>query len=178
MLIYCLSKKDVEPLTQQGHVVLTEAHEEVIARCDAIVYRSSEADLEMVEFLASCHRCPVFYDLDNPDYQLPEYSSEKAYPEQTQSFLGVLMEMYRTYLAKNSDYSPANILATGEIGLVTRLWDKMARLLSLSGFEFTVAESRYSAPKQPKNEAIEDTLLDMAVYAIIGILLRKGQWGK
>jgi hypothetical protein len=69
-------------------------------------------------------------------------------------------------------------MGTGEIGLVTRLWDKMARLLNLTGFVVEISEAEYVKPKTPKNESIDDTLCDMAVYAIIGQLLRKGVWGK
>lgn len=32
-------------------------------------------------------------------------------------------------------------------------------------------------PKEPKNESIEDSLLDAANYSVIGLLLRRGQWG-
>lgn len=86
-----------------------------------------------------------------------------------------------TYIANGiaSHNSPANILATGEVGLITRLWDKTARLLNLMGFRFMISEAgQYTAPTEPKHESIEDTYMDMAVYAIIGLLLRKGVWGK
>jgi len=68
---------------------------------------------------------------------------------------------------------------TGYVGLITRLWDKTARLLSLSGFRFEIQEPGvFTHPKEAKNESVEDTLLDLMVYSVIGLLLRKGVWGK
>lgn len=86
----------------------------------------------------------------------------------------------KTYIANGfgSHNSPANILGTGEVGLITRIWDKVARLMNLSGFDLRVETSVYKQPKAPKNESVEDTLLDLSVYALIGLLLRWGKWGK
>jgi hypothetical protein len=86
--------------------------------------------------------------------------------------------MYRTHLDKNVDYSPANILATGSIGLATRIWDKVARFMSLNGFKLNLAKSEFTAPREPKNESIADTLLDLANYGVIGAVLLKEKWGK
>ena len=124
---------------------------------------------------AVAHGIPVYYDgVDIP----PLAKTELRCPTQCRSFMQTVMAMYRLHLKKNADYSPANILGTGEIGLVTRLWDKVARLLSLMGWEFTISESKYAGSSEPANESIEDTLLDTACYAVIGLLLRKGHWGK
>lgn len=106
------------------------------------------------------------------------HPTEVKRPIQTQAFQEILNRMYRVHLDKNADYSPANILGTGWIGLVTRLWDKMARMMNLAGFRIEIASSEYEAPQAPRNESIDDTLMDMAVYAIIGLLLRQGKWGK
>ena len=61
--------------------------------------------------------------------------TEQRCPEQVAGFRAVLQDMYQTHLDKNADYSPANILGTGEIGLATRLWDKVVRYMSLLGFK-------------------------------------------
>lgn len=121
--------------------------------------------------------------LDIPIYIWPDYPSlhptEIRCPEQAKAFREEMGKMYRTHLSKNADYSPANIMATGELGLVTRLWDKTARLMNLYGFKFTIpVAGTYSTPKTPKHESIDDTLQDSAVYSIIGLLLRRGKWGK
>lgn len=108
----------------------------------------------------------------------PKHVTEARSPNQARRFREILGRMYRTHLRKNADYSPANVLATGEVGLVTRLWDKIARLLSLYGCKFKIeGPGEWNGSKAPSCEAVEDTFLDAAVYAIIGLLLREGSWG-
>lgn len=133
------------------------------------------------------------------------HPTELKSPIQAREFKDIGTKMYEVHLAKNFDYSPSNILATGRVGLVTRLWDKVARFCNLTGYTVTVIDEKsigeilfYTMAqifwksgmfikltlnktgllKSPKNESIEDTLMDMAVYAIIGLLLRRGKWGK
>jgi hypothetical protein len=150
---------------------------QILARCDACVFtpdweRSEGARMER-EF---CQEHGI------PEYTWPSmpalHPTEIDRPDQVEAFMDVLMRMYRVHLDKNADYSPANILGTGEIGLVTRLWDKVARLMNLSGFRIEISHARFTTPQAPKNESIDDTLIDLANYGVIGFLLRKGVWGK
>ena len=60
---------------------------------------------------------------------------------------------------------------------MTRVWDKVARLMNLTGFRLEVETATFAEPKDPKNESLADNLLDLAVYAIIWMLHRSGQWG-
>jgi len=149
----------------------------IVAVCDAMVmvpgWEKSKGSVREQQF-ADDNKIPVYEYPEVPDL----HPTEVRCPKQAFAFRKTIGRMYRTHLDKNADYSPANILGTGQVGLITRLWDKMARIMNLSGFKLTVVESEYVQPKVPKNESIEDTLLDMAVYAIIGLLLRWGQWGK
>jgi nucleoside 2-deoxyribosyltransferase len=150
----------------------------IISRCDALVMvdnwkGSKGATMECA--YATSLGIPIYYAPDLPDLHRTETTS----PVQCEAFREVVGKMYRTHLSKNADYSPANILLTGETGLVTRLWDKTARLLNLTGFKFKyLMHEGIDPPKNPKNESIDDTYQDMAVYAVIGLLLRKGQWGR
>ena len=107
-----------------------------------------------------------------------KHPTELKCPEQAQGFREIIEKMYVTHLNKNADYSPANILGTGELGLATRIWDKCIRYLNLIGFDIRAELVEYRGPKQARNESIEDTLQDMSVYAIIGLLLRSGKWGR
>lgn len=120
--------------------------------------------------------------LTQDDYHtgIPErHIVEEQSPVQAVAFQEVIQKMYRTHLKKNADYSPANILGTGEIGLVTRLWDKMARLMNLAGFRLELkGAGEYTRPKEPKNEPMEDAFLDLSVYGIIAFLLRENKWGR
>ena len=104
------------------------------------------------------------------------HETEIRCPEQCAEFRNILRNLYQVHLEKNADYSPYNMLATGEIGAITRLWDKMARLMNLIGFD--IATGKYSGRKDAKNESIEDTYLDLCNYGIIATLMSRGVWGK
>lgn len=119
---------------------------------------------------------PEWWSNAKPAQEGPKHVTEQKSPEQCAEFRAIIEKMYSIHLDKNADYSKYNMLATGEIGGVTRLWDKMARIMSLTGFD--IGTGRLEAPKEPKNESFEDTLLDMANYAIILLIMRRGKWGK
>ena len=51
-------------------------------------------------------------------------------------------------------------------GLLVRMHDKMARLENLTS----------KSQANPNYESIEDTLMDLANYAIIGLMVQRGQW--
>ena len=68
---------------------------------------------------------------------------------------------------KHEDYGPMNIAGApgGAMnGLRVRMYDKLARLSHLGDND------------TPNYESIEDTLIDLANYAIIGLLVQRGQW--
>jgi hypothetical protein len=151
---------------------------DMISRCDAIVMLVGWEDSRgavIERDYATDLGMPIYYYPDMPAL----HPTEIRCPEQVKGFREIVGRLYRVHLDKNADYSPANILATGEIGLATRLWDKTARLLNLLGVRFEIAKpGTLDVARVPKNEAIEDTYADAAVYAIIGLLLRRGVWGR
>lgn len=149
----------------------------MIARVDALVmvrdWENSVGAVREHEYAQSLG-IPIYYAPDYPELCVTEVNS----PNQCRAFREQIGIMYRTHLSKNQDYSAANILATGQVGLVTRLWDKTARLMNLTGIKFKyVLHESVSPPKNPKHESILDTFDDLAVYAIIGKLLFRGVWG-
>jgi nucleoside 2-deoxyribosyltransferase len=151
---------------------------EIVARCDAVVvlpnYEKSVGTGIEIAF-ANEHGIPVYYWPTMP----VKPATEAKRPEQCKAFLSEVMRMYRVHLSKNEDYSPANILGTGEIGLATRMWDKVARYLNLIGFRIEITSpATFEQPSKPKHESIDDTLRDLAVYGVIGQLLRRGVWGR
>jgi len=101
---------------------------------------------------------------------------EIQYPEQCQEFKRLLGIMYRKFLDKNSDYGPHNIGATGQIGILVRSWDKMARLMHLSGFD--IKTGICTGEREAVNEPIEDAWLDKANYSLIALIHRVGKWGR
>jgi hypothetical protein len=100
----------------------------------------------------------------------------EKYPEQYAMFKEITETLYRVHAEKMQDYSPHNMLGTGEFGAIVRIWDKTARLMNLYGFD--ISTGTFSGKKSPKNESIEDNLTDLANYAIIALILMKGKWGK
>lgn len=66
---------------------------------------------------------------------------------------------------KHLDYGPGNIARFGLRGIVVRMNDKIERLATLT-----------DGNKEVHFESIEDSLRDLANYAVIGILCMKGKW--
>ena len=79
----------------------------------------------------------------------------------------ILGELSTTMIRKHADYGPMNIAGApgGPMnGLRVRMYDKLARLSHLGDTD------------TPNYESVEDTLIDLANYAIIGLLVQRGQW--
>ncbi len=133
---------------------------------------------DVAEVYKAAARFEREYNTNYVDYAFKKtaYVETDKYPEQTAAFEDIIQNMLDTYKMKMEDYSPWNMRGTGELGAITRLWDKTARLMNLMGFD--IGTGKFSALKDPKNESIDDTLLDLANYAIITMILRKGKWGK
>ena len=77
-------------------------------------------------------------------------------------------EIINVLVAKHNDYGPNNIAKApgGAInGLAVRLHDKIERLNHL-----------ISNGKEPTNESIRDTFIDIANYGIIGLLVLDNKW--
>ena len=77
-------------------------------------------------------------------------------------------ELSDLLLSKHRDYGPKNIsMAPGGPvnGLRVRMHDKLARINNL-----------VDSGAEPNHESLEDSFKDMANYAIIGLLVLRGQW--
>jgi len=72
-------------------------------------------------------------------------------------------EICRTLLAKHREYGAENILAYGLLGIAIRAGDKASRLKTLT-------------QKEHNLQRLRDTLIDLAGYAIIGLLLLDKQF--
>lgn len=76
-------------------------------------------------------------------------------------------ELLVTFIQKHKDYGKGNILSMKELGLAFRLSEKVERLKNL-----------LMKDSSPANESIDDTWGDIAVYAIIAILYKRGWFEK
>jgi hypothetical protein len=77
-------------------------------------------------------------------------------------------ELSELLLSKHKDYGPKNISQApgGAVnGLRVRMHDKLARINNL-----------IDSGANPEHESLEDSFKDMANYAIIGLLVLRGQW--
>ena len=80
----------------------------------------------------------------------------------------IASEIATLIVQKQMDYGSKNISnAPGGAmnGLIVRMHDKIARWTHL-----------FSKKESPKNESIEDTLKDIAGYAIIALMVLRGLW--
>lgn len=80
-------------------------------------------------------------------------------------FLEEALELALLLDKKNADYSSANISKFGLQGIVVRLNDKIERLTNL-----------IKKNGEGNFESIEDTLIDIAGYSLIGKIVSKGEW--
>ncbi len=84
-----------------------------------------------------------------------------------EAFKQILAELLATFLKKHKDYGKGNILSIKELGIAFRISEKSERLKNLLMNNST-----------PENESLKDTWTDIAVYAIIGMLYRRGLFEK
>ena len=84
-----------------------------------------------------------------------------------EAFKKVTKQTLETFLKKHKDYGKGNILDMGELGIAFRISEKFHRIkhLLMNG-------------NKPSNESIEDSWIDIAVYAIIAVLLKRGWFQK
>ena len=104
---------------------------------------------------------------------------EEVYPRMCVSFETITDEMFELFKKKQSDYGPTNIgmgnrtidtdgdVEKSMIGLTVRMNDKIQRLMNL------VLDR-----KSPQIESFEDTLIDIANYAVMAKLVINKEWGK
>ena len=82
-------------------------------------------------------------------------------------FADILKEELELYVNKHSDYGANTIEEMGLVGILVRIHDKTHRAIQLS-------EKGYVA--KVVDEKLEDTLMDLANYANLGLcLLREGK---
>lgn len=98
------------------------------------------------------------------DFLLSEVpQSDEASKELVFKFARQIVENAVVFAKKQHDYGAGNIASFGEIGVLVRVSDKLARLKNLMG-------------KVAKNEAVADSWLDIANYGPIAQIVARGEW--
>ena len=82
-----------------------------------------------------------------------------------QAFDEKLKKLLKIFIKKHKDYGKDNILDNGELGIIFRINDKLRRLQNLA-----------SKNTEPENESCCENWQDIAVYAIIALLLKDGRF--
>ena len=75
-----------------------------------------------------------------------------------------MLEMFRK---KHKDYGKGNILDMGELGIAFRISEKFSRIKHL-----------LMTGKKPENESVEESWIDIGVYAVIAVLLKRSWFRK
>lgn len=140
--------KSVTEFTDQHGCAFKDMSDDMLNKCYGWYKELDPAACENAE--AEC--C----DKEPDDLNLP------IVPKVVQHY-AICQKLNQVYKAKNHDYGDSfgdTYKKLGIISAVTRLSDKMNRLMSLA----------VSHDAQVKDEKIEDTLLDMANYAIMTLI--------
>ena len=80
-----------------------------------------------------------------------------------QAFSRINEELLEMFIKKHKDYGKGNILAIKELGIAVRIMEKAQRLMNL-----------LVTGQAPTNESIEETWTDIAVYANVAKMYRRG----
>lgn len=89
--------------------------------------------------------------------------SPKTFEE---ALAGAIAECRDLMVLKQRDYGSENISSWGIIGVAVRANDKVAR-----------AKNLLLKNRQPSNESLRDTFMDLANYGLIGLMILDGIWG-
>lgn len=84
-----------------------------------------------------------------------------------EAFETVCTEMNELFVKKHKDYGKGNILDTGELGIAFRVNDKLNRIKNI-----------LASGKKPENESMDESWVDIGVYAVIAMMWRRGWFQK
>ncbi len=84
-----------------------------------------------------------------------------------EAFETVAKEFEEVFVRKYKDYGKGNIMETEELGIAFRISDKLSRLKNL-----------FQTGQKPSNESIEESWVDIGVYAVIAVMYKRGWFQK
>lgn len=90
-------------------------------------------------------------------------------PPHLREWLDALVDEAKAVMReRGKKYGPGNIAEWGELGVLVRLSDKMARLREM--------QQNGSSASDFADESVEDTYIDIINYGIIALAWRRGLW--
>lgn len=96
----------------------------------------------------------------------------------TKDYIEQVLELVVVFNQKQHDYGPGNINAFGEMGVLVRSSDKLARINRLMEKEVERNSEDGSYKELLANKPIEDSWGDLHVYSAIALMVRGGKWPK
>lgn len=132
--------------------VVNEEFQKLIDKLDMVVTASEdtnfrEAGLDIIK---------------DVQYGIKMLGTRPVVAANVQKFVDITDGMVKTYIAKNHDYGNSFVQSLDKFGLIAsivRMGDKMNRIETLA-----------SKKAEVKDESVEDTLLDLANYAIMTVM--------
>jgi hypothetical protein len=84
-----------------------------------------------------------------------------------EAFNLICTEALETFIKKHKDYGKENVLEMEELGIAIRGSEKLSRLKNLLLHQL-----------KPENESLDETWIDIAVYSVIALMMRRGWFQK
>lgn len=132
---------------------------------DQVFVADSRPNDDCVNRIRKCRNCEFSWKTVEFDADMLKTDAEK--PEKVRIHSKICTELNQLYERKNADYGDSFSKSFAEYGLTMssiRLEDKLNRFKSLIRSE-----------AQVKDESIEDTLVDLANYAIMTLIELRGE---
>lgn len=104
--------------------------------------------------------------VSNPEGDHEAYSFPVKEGVITEKFVSEVAKLSELFDQKQHDYGSGNIAKFGEVGVLVRVSDKIERLANL----------QRKGINDPLNEAVEDSWMDIAVYAVIALMIQHNKW--
>lgn len=94
-------------------------------------------------------------------------------------FQAIYAEAFHLLVEKQRRYGNSNIEQLGLHGVISRIsFDKVSRALKFMNGRVINGKVQLDEMDSQTDESLEDTLLDIANYALIAVALKRGVWGK
>lgn len=117
---------------------------------------------KIIDKLVEAKRTKNTSYIDEAIYILSHLGNRPKLSDNVEQFMDITTDMTKTYEAKNHDYGNSfnqSLYKFGLIASIVRMNDKLNRLETLA-----------SKRAEVKDESVEDTLLDLANYAIMTVM--------
>lgn len=111
--------------------------------------------------------------------EIPQVPIVQKGPSFEDVFDAIYQEAFDLLCEKQARYGNSNIEQLGLHGVISRIGnDKIARAKKFLQGKVVDGQVVLDPLDESTNESLEDTLLDIANYALIAVALRRGKWGR